>query len=149
MMDMGVQFLPQHKTWMKDSFRQMIQRDGRQSQSQTDYILGTYRRFFQEVAIQDTRHHLGHYMVLGYLRRDPVIELTSQMGITTSPLPYIYGNLPLPSNWECFYGNFVRFYYQKLPYYLSNYYHKYTIWVFYPFILNLGESIYEITSPEH
>ena len=39
------------------------------------------------------------------------------MGVTCSTLPYKYGNLPLrvPSSWGGFYGNFVRFYYQKLP----------------------------------
>ena len=35
------------------------------------------------------------------------------------------------------------------PNLFSNYYPKYTIWVIYPFILNLGEFIYEFTFPEH
>ena len=36
------------------------------------------------------------------------------MGIARSPLPYNYGNLPLPSSWDNFNGNFTHFYYQKL-----------------------------------
>ena len=35
------------------------------------------------------------------------------------------------------------------PNLFSNYYPKYTIWVIYPFILNFGEFIYEVTLPEH
>ena len=31
----------------------------------------------------------------------------------------------------------------------SNYYPKSTIWLIYPFILNFGEFIYEVTLPEH
>ena len=70
------------------------------------------------------------------------------MGITRSPLPYKYGNLPLPSNL----GNFMVilhvFIIKKYPNLFSNYYPKYTIWVFYPFTLDLGEFIYEVTFPE-
>ena len=40
------------------------------------------------------------------------------MGITRSSLPYKYGNLPLPSSWGKFYGNFARFYDKKLPYFV-------------------------------
>ena len=71
------------------------------------------------------------------------------MGITRSPLPYKYGNLPLPYYWGNLYGNFSRFDYKKSPNFFSNYYPKYTIRVNYPFILNLGEFIYEVTLPEH
>ena len=39
----------------------------------------------------------------------------TQKGIARSPLPQKYGNLPLPSYWGNLYGNFARFYYQKLP----------------------------------
>ena len=35
------------------------------------------------------------------------------------------------------------------PNLFSDYYPKYTIRVNYPFILNLGEFIYEVTLPEH
>ena len=38
---------------------------------------------------------------------------------------------------------------KKNPNLFSNYYPKYTIWVVYPFILNLGEFLYKFTFPEH
>ena len=38
---------------------------------------------------------------------------------------------------------------KNYPNLFSNYYPKYTIWVIYPFILNLGEFIYKVTFPEH
>ena len=38
---------------------------------------------------------------------------------------------------------------KKPPNLFSNYYLKYTIWLIYPFILNLGEFTYEVTFPEH
>ena len=41
---------------------------------------------------------------------------------------------------------FIIKYYPNLS---SNYYPKLTIWIIYPFILNLGEFIYEVTFPEH
>ena len=34
----------------------------------TDYILGSYRRIFQNVAVRDLRHNSDHYMVMGCLR---------------------------------------------------------------------------------
>ena len=71
------------------------------------------------------------------------------MGITRSPLPWKYGNLPLSSNW----GNFMEILYvfiiKNYPKLFSNYYPKFTIWVIYPFILKFGEFIYEVTFPEH
>ena len=38
---------------------------------------------------------------------------------------------------------------KNYPNLFSNYYPKYTIWINYPFILNFGEFIYEVTFPEH
>ena len=38
---------------------------------------------------------------------------------------------------------------KNYPICFSNYYPKSTIWVIYPFILNFGELIYEVTVPEH
>ena len=38
---------------------------------------------------------------------------------------------------------------KNYPNLFSNYYPKYTIWVIYPFILNFGKFIYEVTFPEH
>ena len=38
---------------------------------------------------------------------------------------------------------------KNYPNLFSNYYPKYTFWVIYPFLMNLGEFIFEVTSPEH
>ena len=38
---------------------------------------------------------------------------------------------------------------KNYPNLFSNYYHKYTIWVIYPFILSFGSFIYEVALPEH
>ena len=38
---------------------------------------------------------------------------------------------------------------KNYPNLFSNYYPKSKIWVIYPFILNFGEFIYEVTFPEH
>ena len=48
----------------------MIQK-GREVRSQTDYILGTDRRLFRNVAVQDPRHNSDNYMVLGCLPSPP------------------------------------------------------------------------------
>ena len=71
------------------------------------------------------------------------------MGINRSPLPWKYGNLPLNSNWGNFYGNFARFIIRNYPNLFSNYHPKYTFWVIYPFLMNLGKFIYEVTFPKH
>ena len=52
-----------------------MQRDVQELRSQTDYILGIDRILFQEVAVQDTRHHSDHYMVMSCLRGEPEKEL--------------------------------------------------------------------------
>ena len=36
--------------------------------SRTDYILGTDRSLFRNVAVRDSRHNSDHYMVMGLLR---------------------------------------------------------------------------------
>ena len=75
LMNMGVHLLPHRKPWLKDRSMWIIQRDGQEVRSRTDYILGTDRRLFQDVAAWDTRQYLGHYMVLGSLRGEPEKDL--------------------------------------------------------------------------
>ena len=55
-------------------------RNGREVQSRTDYILGTDRRLFRNVAVQDPRHNLDHYMVLGCLPSAPLTEHKRYLG---------------------------------------------------------------------
>ena len=49
-----------------------MRRKGQVVRSQTDYILGTDRRLFKNVAVQDPRHNTDHYMVLGCLPGAPM-----------------------------------------------------------------------------
>ena len=42
--------------------------------SHTDYIMGTDRRLFGNVFVQDPRHSSDHYMVLGCLHNAPLRE---------------------------------------------------------------------------
>ena len=44
------------------------ERGGKAVRSRTDYILGTDRSLFRNVAVRDPRHNLDHYMVMGLLR---------------------------------------------------------------------------------
>ena len=47
---------------------------GREVWSRMDYILGKDRCLFKNVAVQDPRHKLDHYLVLGCLHRTPLRE---------------------------------------------------------------------------
>ena len=40
-------------------------REGRVIRSRTDYLLGTDRSLFRNVAVRDPRHNSDHYMVVG------------------------------------------------------------------------------------
>ena len=53
MTDMGLYFIPQRKSWLQDRCTYSMRRDGQEVRSRMDYILGTYLRLFQYVAIQD------------------------------------------------------------------------------------------------
>ena len=52
-----------------------------------DYIIVTDSRLFQDVAVQDMRHHLDYSMVLRCLRGEPVKYLTGYLRqVCLSPL---------------------------------------------------------------
>ena len=59
---------------------------GRVVRSQTDYILGSDRRIFQNVAVQYPRHNSDHYMVIQYLCGVSPREHSRYLGYRT-PLP--------------------------------------------------------------
>ena len=65
-------FLPQESRWCRDRRTWGMLRTGREVRSRTDYILGTDRRLFGNVSIQDPRHNSDHYMVLGCLQSAPL-----------------------------------------------------------------------------
>ena len=73
--DTGLHFLPRCKPWLQDRCTWSMRRDGREVRSQTDYILGTDHRLFQDVAVQDPRHSSDNCMVLGCMRGEPEKEL--------------------------------------------------------------------------
>ena len=52
-LNMGLHFLPLRKSWLQDRCTWRMHRDRLEVQYQTDYILGTYCRLFQDVAIRD------------------------------------------------------------------------------------------------
>ena len=64
-----------------------MQRDRQEVCSQTDYILGTYCRMFQDVAARDMQHHSDNYMVLGCMKGEPKKEFTIYLcKVRRSPL---------------------------------------------------------------
>ena len=52
---------------------------GREVWYQTDYILGTDRRLFRNMAVWDPRHNSDRYMVVGCLRISPIREHTEYL----------------------------------------------------------------------
>ena len=81
LLNMGLNFLPQHKPWLKYRCTWRMQRNGQDIRSWTEYILGADCRLFQSVAVRDTRHLLDHYMVLGFLMGDLVKEIMGYLCI--------------------------------------------------------------------
>ena len=69
--DMARHFLPREIRWCRDRRTWGMLRKGREVRSQTDYILGTDSRLFNNVAGRDPRHNSDHYMVLGCLPSTP------------------------------------------------------------------------------
>ena len=81
--DMSGNFLPQHKTWLKDGFTWAIHRGGRGVCSWANYILGTDSRLFQNVVVRDARHNTYHYLVLECLRRSETAAHSLYLGKCT------------------------------------------------------------------
>ena len=66
--DITVHFLPRKILWGRERWTWIMVREGKVIRSRTDYLLGTDRSLFRNVAVQDPRHNLDHYMVVGHLR---------------------------------------------------------------------------------
>ena len=58
--DMLEHFLSRRKSWCRDGMTWIMIQEGREVRSQTDYILGTDRRLFWNVSVQEPRHNLDH-----------------------------------------------------------------------------------------
>ena len=63
--DMAEHFLPRHRHWTIYGRMWIIIRRGQEGSSHIDYILGTDRHLFQNIAAWDPRHNLDHYFILG------------------------------------------------------------------------------------
>ena len=72
--DMARHFLPRESRWFLDWRTWGMIRKGREVRSRTDYILGTDRRLFRNVAVRDPWHNSDHYMVLGCISSAPPTE---------------------------------------------------------------------------
>ena len=81
--DMSVHFLPRWRPWCQYGRMWSMVRLGREMRSRTDYIFGTYRRIFRNVAIWYPWHNSDHYMVLGCLRSSPLREHSEYLGRRT------------------------------------------------------------------
>ena len=66
--DMTAHFLPRKRKWGRERITWSMARGGKAIWSRTDYILGTDRSLFRNVAVRDPRYNSNHYMVVGMLR---------------------------------------------------------------------------------
>ena len=71
---MTAHFLPRKQPWRRERQTWSMVREGRVIRSRTDYLLGTDRSLFRNVAVQDPRHNSDHYMVVGHLRSETAWE---------------------------------------------------------------------------
>ena len=67
-------FFSGKRPWGRERRTWSMVREGRVIRSRTDYLLGTDRSLFRNVAVQDPRHNSNHYMVVGHLRSDMAWE---------------------------------------------------------------------------
>ena len=72
--DMAQHFMPRGRRWCWDRQTWDMRRQGQVVRSWTDYILGTDRRLFQNVAVREPRHNTDHHMVLGCLPGAPLAK---------------------------------------------------------------------------
>ena len=80
MEDMAQHFMPRRRRWNRDRRTWDLWRKGQVVRSRTEYILGTDRRLFKNVAVRDPRHNSDHYMVLGCLPSAPLSETKRYLG---------------------------------------------------------------------
>ena len=86
LVDMTAHFLPSMRRWGRERRTWSMVREGKAIRSQTNYLLGTDRSLFRNVAVQDPRYNSDHYMVVGLLRRRT----------TREHIIYIAGRIRMP-----------------------------------------------------
>ena len=69
---MAQHFMPRGRRWCRDQRTWDMKRQGQVVRYRTEYILGTDRRLFKNVAVRDPRHNTDHYMVLGCVPGAPL-----------------------------------------------------------------------------
>ena len=72
--DMADHFQPRKRKWGRERRTWAMVRGGKAVRYRTDYILGTDRSLFRNVAVRNPRHNSDHYMVMGLLRGGTVRE---------------------------------------------------------------------------
>ena len=78
--DVAQYFMPQRRRWSRDRRTWDMRRKGQVVRSRNDYILGTDRRLFKNIAVWDPRHNTDHYMVLGCLLGAPLAATHRYLG---------------------------------------------------------------------
>ena len=66
--DMTAHFLPRKRRWGRERRTWSMVREGKVKRFWTDYLLGTNRSLFRNVAVRDPRYNSDHYMVVGLLQ---------------------------------------------------------------------------------
>ena len=72
--DMAAHFLLRKRKWGRERRTWSMVRGGKALRSRTDYILGTDRSLFRNVAVRDPCNNSDHYMMMGLLRGGTVRE---------------------------------------------------------------------------
>ena len=62
--DMTAHFLPRKRLWKRERRTWSMVREGRVIRSRTDYLLGTERSLFRNMAVRDPRKNSDYYMVV-------------------------------------------------------------------------------------
>ena len=83
MEDLAGFFFPRQQTWCQDWRIWSTVRQGRVVQSRTDYILGSNRQMFHNVAVRDPRNNSYHFMVVGCLHGASPREPSCYLGCRT------------------------------------------------------------------
>ena len=81
--DLEGHFFPQWRAWCRDWRTWEAVMQGRVVRSRMDYILGSDRRIFQNVAVRDPRHNSDHFMVVGCPREASPREHSCYLGLRT------------------------------------------------------------------
>ena len=83
--DISAHFLPHRSSWCRDRRMWSMVQTGRKVRYWTDYILGTDLCLFWNVSVQDPRHNLDHYLILGCLCSALLREHSEYLGRRKRP----------------------------------------------------------------